>query len=83
MTTTFRETLKMLEPVYEFGDWPDNKVAPMTTLSQDNVTIEQVEQMMPEEPIYPGGGQPEEYKTSRIWDEFNQQYTYKKRQGGR
>merc|ERR1712178_220108 len=71
VTETFKNCLKMKEPVYEFADWPTEQEAPMTTLSQDNVTIEQVENMMPDEPIYPGGGQPEEYKTSRIWDDFN------------
>lgn len=83
VTTTFREVLQMKEPVYEFNDWPTKKRAPLTTYSQEDVSVTDVEASMPEESIYPGGGQPEEYQTSRVWSDFNQQWVYKKRQPGK
>jgi len=79
----FAETLQMKEPVYEF-DFPNQVHLPaMTRQSQDRVSIQNVEAMMADEPIYPGLGQPEDYQVTKTWNEFNQSYVYKKRRAGK
>jgi len=85
VSNIFKEILKIKEPLYEF-DFNKSReyknTSPMTRYTEKRV-IEEIEDIMPEEPIYPGGGQPDDYLTSSCWNEFNGQFKHSRRKAGK